>query len=217
LFSSAVFAVATTWTQTNIYHINAGTFTDHLINNIYDITSNIYSGKVINNIYQITSNIYSGKVQSLVPHININGVFGLIAQNVEHIGAQIYAKGARLAGTFVVQALAVTCQLVGNSYQCSVMLPTSSSGGGGGGGGGGGSVVTVGLPPLLSWTISFAIVSLPALFLAFFAGPAGLFIGLILGIGIGASTGLLPGWLVIVLGLGMILLIAFRIRGGERD
>jgi len=81
-----------------------------------------------------------------------------------------------------------------------------------GDGGGGGRDIIIRGDPALSFALMLALIGVPALLLASAAGPPGLFVGLLIGGGMAFMAGLLPLWLIVLLGLAVITLIAFMIR-----
>ncbi|MES4787706.1 MAG: hypothetical protein C4294_19990 [Nitrospiraceae bacterium] len=79
---------------------------------------------------------------------------------------------------------------------------------------GGGDMLIRG-SPTLSFTLMLAIIAVPALLLARAVGPPGLFVGLLIGGGLAFMAGLLPLWLLVLLGLAVITLIGLMIRGRQ--
>ncbi|MES4787704.1 MAG: hypothetical protein C4294_19980 [Nitrospiraceae bacterium] len=68
---------------------------------------------------------------------------------------------------------------------------------------------------VLTFALMLALIGVPALVLASAAGPPGLFVGLLIGGAMAFMAGLLPPWLIVLLGLAMFTLIAFMKRGRQ--
>jgi hypothetical protein len=209
-------ALALTYTVENVFNINSSYITGILTNtSLSTISSAKFLAGILSDIGLSTFSInpFFGTPSSPgVFTLGIKTFFsGLTGPQPYTFNIAVFSGlSSSLANTLSVQAIG--CTDASDSASCT---PLSVISGGGGGAGGGGAVITPNLPPLMSWTIAFAIIGLPALLLASAAGLPGLFIGLILGIGLGVATNILPVWLIILLAMGLILLLASRWRGRE--
>jgi hypothetical protein len=206
-------ALALTYTVENVFNINSSYITGILTNtSLSTISSAKFLAGILSDIGLSTFSInpFFGTPSSPgVFTLGIKTFFsGLTGPQPYTFNIAVFSGlSSSLANTLSVQAIG--CTDASDSASCAPLSVIS------GGGGGGGAVIAPNLPPLISWTLAFAIIGLPALLLASAAGLPGLFIGLILGIGLGVATNILPVWLIILLGLGLILLLASRWRGRE--
>jgi hypothetical protein len=207
-------ALALTYTVENDFSINA----QYILGKLTDmsqstISSTKYLSGILSGVGMSTFSIkpFFGVLQSPGGFtLGITTFFsGLTGPSPYTFSIAVFSGlSSSLANTLSI--VAISCTSADETAACAPL-----GAGGGGGGGGGGAIITPNLPPLLSWTLAFAIIGLPALLLASAAGVPGLFIGLILGIGLGVATNILPVWLIILLALGLILLLASRWRSRE--
>lgn len=105
--------------------------------------------------------------------------------------------------------------IIGSATSSSIPCAPGGGGRGGGGGGGGGGNIIIPGSAMLSFATTLALVGIPVLLLAAVAGPAGLFIGILIGGGMAFMANLLPTWLIIMLALAAIMLIALMMRRKE--
>ena len=70
---------------------------------------------------------------------------------------------------------------------------------------------------LTSWFVLFLVLFVPPAILGVMLGQSGLFIGMILTMGVGAYTGLIPFWLIFLLGMALVILLYERFKGALPD
>ena len=70
---------------------------------------------------------------------------------------------------------------------------------------------------LTSWFVLFLVLFVPPAILGVMLGQSGLFIGLVLTMGVGAYTHIIPYWLIFLLGMALVILLYERFKGALPD